>query len=141
MSSIHRALMAHPSAPDVTSGERSAEAECVEACLETAEICLIAADACLDEDDVAQLRECMRAEQDCAVISSATAAVLARLSFPVPGDGRAVLLPLLESCRAAAAACREACERHAEAYEHCGAAAEASERCERACAALLERRS
>jgi hypothetical protein len=141
VSTISRALMAHPAAPELTHEERAAEAECIEACLDTAQICRISADACVEEDAVAELRECLRAEQDCAVICSATAQVLARLGFPEPGDGRAVLVPLLEACRAAVRICRDACRRHDEVYEHCALAAEACERCEEACAALLARRS
>lgn len=140
MNNIHRALTAHPAAPEVPTGERSAEAECMEACLEAAQVGLVAADACLDEPDVAQLRECARTQQDCAAVAAATAAVLARRGFPQPGDGHAVLLPLLEACRGAGAACAEASGRHAETYEHCAVAAEAARRCERACAALLARR-
>ncbi len=141
MSTIRRALMAHPAAPELTHEERAAEAECIEACLDTAQTCRIGADACVEEDAVADLRDCLRAEQDCAAICSATAQVLARLGFPESGDGRAVLVPLLESCRAAARACRDACRRHDERYEHCALAAEACERCEQACSALLARRS
>lgn len=139
MSTIGRALMAHPAAPELSHEDRAAEAECLEACLTTAQICRIGADACVEEDAVADLRECLRAEQDCAVICAATAQVLARLGFPEPGNGRAVLGPLLEACRAANRACRDACRKHAEAYEHCALAAEACERCEAACAALPAR--
>ncbi|MEX5303654.1 four-helix bundle copper-binding protein [Kocuria sabuli] len=140
MSTIRRALMTHPAAPEISRQERSAESECLEACIEAAQICLVAADACVEEDTVAELRECLRAEQDCAAVCTATAQVLARLGFPEPTDGRAVLVPLLEACRAAARAGREACSRRAEAYEHCALAAEACQRCEQACAELLARR-
>jgi hypothetical protein len=141
VSTISRALMAHPAAPELSREERAAEARCIEACLEAAQICRIGADACVEEDAVAELRECLRAEQDCAVICSATAQVLARLGFPEAGDGRAVLVPLLEACRAAARACRDACHKHAEAYEHCALVAEACGQCDEACTALLARRS
>ncbi len=140
MSTIRRALMTHPAAPEISRQERSAESECLEACIEAAQICLVAADACVEEDTVAELRECLRAEQDCAAVCTATAQVLARLGFPDPTDGRAVLVPLLEACRAAGRAGREACSRRAEAYEHCALAAEACRRCEQACAELLARR-
>lgn len=141
MSTISRALMAHPAAPELAREERAAEVRCIEACLEAAQICRIGADACVEEDAVADLRDCLRAEQDCAVIGSATAQVLARFGFPEPGDGRAVLVPLLEACGAAARACRDVCRRHAEVYEHCALVAEACERCDEACADLLSRRS
>nr|WP_156269926.1 four-helix bundle copper-binding protein [Kocuria sediminis] len=134
-------MTAHPAAPELPRQERSAESECLEACVETAQVCLIAADACVEEDAVAELRECLRAEQDCASICTATAQVLARRGFPEPGDGRAVLVPLLESCRAAARDCREVCLRRAEVYEHCALAAEACARCVQACTELLARRS
>ncbi|MFE7629120.1 four-helix bundle copper-binding protein [Kocuria sp. NPDC057446] len=141
MSTISRALMAHPAAPELAREERAAEARCIEACLETAQVCRIGADACVEEEAVAELRECLRAEQDCGVVCAATAQVLARLGFPEPGDGRAVLVPLLQACRAAARVCRDACRRHAEVYEHCALVAEACERCVEACEALLARRS
>ena len=137
MNAVRRAMMAHPLAPEVSREERSAEAECISACIETAETCRIGADACVEEDSVAELRECLRAQQDCAVVCSATADVLARRGFPESGRGRAVLRSLLETCREVAGVCRDACDQHTETYEHCALSAEAARRCERACAELL----
>ncbi|MFI7480987.1 four-helix bundle copper-binding protein [Kocuria sp. M1R5S2] len=141
MNAVHRALMAHPLAPEVSREERSAEAECIRACIETAESCLIGADACVEEDAVAELRECLRAQQDCAALCTATAEVLARRGFPESGGGSAVLRSLLETCREAARVCGHACDEHAEAYEHCAVSAEAARRCEQACAELLAEES
>ncbi|MFC6257816.1 hypothetical protein ACFP5Z_12255, partial [Kocuria oceani] len=55
VSTIRRALTAHPAAPELPRQERSEDSECLEACVETAQVRLIAADACVEEEAVAEL--------------------------------------------------------------------------------------
>ena len=89
--------------------------------------------ACLAEDMVAELRDCIRTDLDCADICAATGAVLTRQT----GENTAVLRAQLEACRTACSACAEDCEQHAGMHEHCKVCAEACRRCEQACADLL----
>ena len=133
MSVSQRALVAHPAAPDILSDERSAEGKCIDAALECAQACTSGADACLEEAAVADLVGCLRAQQNCADVCSATASVVSRLGSPTDSSWRA----LLEACRESCRVCAEHCRRHAEVYDHCLISAEACERCERACDELL----
>jgi hypothetical protein len=109
-------------------------AACIEACVECAQACASCADACLSEDDVQDLRKCVRLNLDCDDICSATGRVLTRQTeYDAP-----VSRAQLEACRQACATCGEECERHAGHHEHCRICAEACRRCETACAELLE---
>lgn len=132
MTDVHRSLLAHPAAPETPAGNRTAEAACIDACLDCAQACLTGADACLEEARIELFRTCMRAEQSCADICLATARVLSRLGTPATASVR----DLVEACRKACAECQEVCAPH-EAHEHCAIAAQACSRCGQACAELL----
>lgn len=108
-------------------------AEAIDAALACAQTCTACADACLAEEMVAELRDCIRTDLDCADICATTAAVLSRRT----GSNLAVVKAQLEACRIACAACAEDCESHAAMHEHCRICAEACRRCEQACADLL----
>lgn len=135
MSISRQALVAHPAAPEVLQDERFLESVCIDACLESAQACASGADACLEEPAVGTLRDCIRAQQNCADVCLATARVLSRLGSPTGESWRA----LLEACLAACALCTEQCERHSERYRHCRLSADATARGEQACAELLAR--
>lgn len=105
----------------------------IDAALACAQTCTACADACLAEEMVAELRDCIRHNLDCADICAATAAVLSRRT----GSNLTVVTAQLEACRTACATCAEECESHAEMHEHCRICAEACRRCEQACADLL----
>jgi Domain of Unknown Function (DUF326) len=114
--------------------DRGLLAACIEACVECAQACTACADACLSEDDVQDLRKCIRLNLDCDDICSATARVVTRQTeYHAP-----VTRAQLEACRQACATCGEECEAHAGHHEHCRLCAEACRRCETACAQLLE---
>ncbi|NKX53141.1 four-helix bundle copper-binding protein [Arthrobacter mobilis] len=133
MTGAERSLLAHPAAPETPAGNRTAEAACIDACLDCAQACISGADACLEEDNIGMFRQGIRAEQICADICLATAAVLSRLGTPAVRSVRA----LVEACREACVDCRQLCSPH-ETYEHCVVAAQACDRCEQACAQLLQ---
>ena len=95
--------------------------------------CTACADACLAEDAVADLRNCIRTNLDCADVCVATASVLSRRT----GSNLTVVTELLKACRTACATCAEDCEAHADMHEHCKLCADACRRCEKACSDLL----
>ncbi len=106
---------------------------CIEAAHDCAAACTACADACLAEDDVAELRTCIRRDLDCADIATTTASVLSRQVAMDLGLVRVVL----EACAVASKRCAVECELHAEMHEHCRICAEACHRCEAACRELL----
>ncbi|WP_345785267.1 four-helix bundle copper-binding protein [Roseisolibacter sp. H3M3-2] len=131
---MRRMLRAHP-APVELAGDEGALLEAIEACVDCALTCSACADACLAEPGVAELRACIRLNQDCADICDATGRILARLTAP----DSPVVGGLLRACLAACQACGAECERHAAHHDHCRACAEACLRCEEACGRLLAR--
>lgn len=118
---------------EVGNIDRQKLAECIQACFQCAQTCTACADACLAEDMVADLRQCIRLNADCADICAATGAVLSRQT----GTNIETTRALLEACRAACKACGDECASHAEMHEHCKVCAEACRRCEQACTDLL----
>lgn len=108
-------------------------AEAIDATLACAQTCTACADACLAEDSVADLRDCIRTDLDCADVCATTAAVLSRRT----GSNLDTVKGLLAACRTACATCADECERHASMHEHCKVCAEACCRCEKACTNLL----
>jgi uncharacterized membrane protein len=126
MDRVRRMFQTHPN-PASDAGEEAfalvqAAAECIFACT-------TCADACLEEDDPAELRQCIRMDLDCAEICSVTARLIAR---PGPQDQR-VLQAQLDACATACRACAEECEAHADHMEHCRICAEACRACAEAC--------
>jgi hypothetical protein len=124
-------ITAHPNPTDDLDVDKLAKA--IDAALACAQTCTACADACLAEEMVAELRDCIRTDLDCADICATTAAVLSRRT----GSNLAVVKAQLEACRIACGTCAEDCESHAEMHEHCRICAEACRRCEQACADLL----
>ncbi len=124
-------LAAHPQKP-TTSLDRVTE--CLRACLECAQASTLCADACLGEQAVAHLRQCIRLDLDCADLCTATARFVSRQATPEASLWRLMLETCAQACRASGAECG----RHQTTYVHCRLCREASERCERACVALLE---
>jgi hypothetical protein len=122
-------LQSHPN-PTEHLDARSAA---VMAALECAAHCLSCADACLAEDGVAELRQCIRTDEDCAQVCLTAAGVLVRQTETRPET----LRPLLEACIAHCEACAAECEGHADHHEHCRLCAEACRRCAAACRAVL----
>jgi hypothetical protein len=121
-------LAAHPQA---TPSE--ALVRCIEECFACVVACTSCVDADLAEEDVEDLRNCIRLCLDCADVCEATGQVLTRQTSPEPRLVRSVLEACLLACRL----CAEECERHAAHHEHCSICAETCRRCEQACADLL----
>lgn len=101
--------------------------------LECAQACTVCADACMAEEQVSDLRRCVRTDLDCADVCNATARVLSRFR----GDDADVVRDVLETCATVCLACGAECERHAKAHEHCAVCAEACRSCAAACRSLL----
>ena len=80
---------------------------------------------------VAQLRQCIRYNMDCADVCAATATVSNRRT----GANEEVIRRMLEACVTACRLCGEVCQRHATHHEHCRISAEACRQCEQACQA------
>lgn len=118
---------------DLGAIDRQRLAECIDACFECAQTCTACADACLAEDMVADLRQCIRLNLDCADLCVVTGRVLSRQT----GTNAETVRALLEACRAACKGCGDECASHADMHEHCRVCAEACRRCEQACADLL----
>ena len=118
---------------DLGGIDRQALGRAIEECFSCSQACTACADACLSEPDVAMLVTCIRENLDCADICDATGRVLSRH----PGYDANVTRAMLEACVAACMSCGDACQRHAERYEHCRICAEACYRCEEACRELL----
>ncbi|MCT2173742.1 four-helix bundle copper-binding protein [Dietzia cinnamea] len=124
-------IRSHPNPTDGLDVKLLAEA--LEASAACATICSSCADACLGEESVADLRDCIRTDLDCADVCAATAALLSRRT----GSNLEVVKAQLVACRTGCAACADDCEQHADMHEHCRLCAEACRRCEKACADLL----
>jgi hypothetical protein len=119
--------------PEVHGAASDALLACIEACYACAQTCTACADACLGENMVADLRQCIRLDLDCADICAATGAMASRRT----GSNAGVLHAVIEACAAACKVCGDECARHAQHHEHCRVCAEACRSCEDACRAAL----
>jgi hypothetical protein len=115
--------------PDVRGNTNDVLIRCIEECYDCAQACIACADACLAEQMVAELRQCIRLNQDCADLCAATGRIASRRT----GSNELVLRTMLETCAEACRLCGEECARHADQHEHCAICAESCRRCERAC--------
>lgn len=119
---------------DLGGVDRRKLAACIEACYACSQSCTACADACLSEQNVADLRKCIRSNMDCADICDTTGRVLSRHTGYDANLTRAVL----EACAQACKSCGDECAHHAErGMEHCRVCAEECRRCEAACRELL----
>lgn len=101
----------------------------IEASLDCAESCISCADACLAEVKVADLRQCIRLNNDCADICFVTA----RIAIRRTGGNEQLIRSTLEVCALACRLCADECEKHAQMHEHCRICADACRGCEEAC--------
>ena len=115
--------------PDMKGKTNDTLIRCIEECYDCAQACTACADACLGEKMVAELRQCIRLDLDCADICAVTGAAATRLT----GSNEEVVRRMLDTCALACRLCAEECERHAQQHAHCRICAEACRRCERAC--------
>src|SRR3954470_10682108 len=119
--------------PDVRGAVNQALIEAIDAAYACAQVCTSCADACLAEEMVAELRQCIRFNLDCADLCAAAGAVATRRT----GSNEGVIRSLLEACAEACRLCGAECRGHAQKMEHCRICAEACERCEAACREAL----
>jgi hypothetical protein len=119
--------------PDVRGSVNHALIEAIDAAYACAQTCTSCADACLAEDDVAQLRQCIRLNLDCADVCAATATLGNRRT----GGNEEVLRKMLEACLTACRLCSAECQHHSARHEHCRICAESCRRCEAACQKAL----
>ena len=119
--------------PDVKGQTNDALIRSIEECYDCAQACNSCADACVVEDSVAQLRQCIRLNLDCADICLATASIGTRRT----GSNEELLRSTLETCALACRLCGDECEKHADKHEHCRICAEVCRRCEEACDGAL----
>jgi hypothetical protein len=106
---------------------------CIEACFDCAQTCISCADACTAEQRVAELRQCIRLDMDCADVCAMTGALASRRS----GENIGVLRSAIELCALACQLCAEECDKHAQHHRHCRTCAEECRRCHRACVSAL----
>ena len=128
---VSELLATHPRPSEVP---RETLARCIAECYECACSCTICVDADLAEEDVAEMRRCIRLCQDCADVCIATGRMVSGQTEYESETTRAQV----ESCRQSCSTCAEECERHAQHHEHCRLCAESCRRCESACTALLD---
>ena len=127
---VSELLATHPRPSEV---DREVLARCIAECYDSARSCTICVDANLAEEDVAEMRRCIRLCLDCADVCIATGSMVSRQTEYEAEPARAAV----ESCRQSCSTCAEECERHAQHHEHCRLCAESCRRCEAACAAVL----
>lgn len=120
--------------PGTTPVDADLVAAAIEACFESEQACVACADACIGEKDTATLVACIRLDQACAEICSATGRIMSRELAGDPGMGPTILDACIKACDISATEC----EKHAEDMEHCRLSAEACRKCESACTELLE---
>lgn len=119
--------------PVQSSLEVGLVARTVDALAECAQTCTACADACLSEQMVAELRECIGLNLNCADICGTTARILSRRN----GYDAKLVRAQLEVCVQACKSCGDECDSHADHHEHCRVCAEACRACEQACNGLL----
>jgi hypothetical protein len=130
MAQVQSMLQSHPNPANL---DGAALSECIEACMQCAQACTACADACLSEQQVANLRRCIRLDLDCADICTVTGAILSRQT----DTPREIVRQQVQTLAAACEACAAECDQHASMHEHCKTCAEACRRCAQSCNSLL----
>jgi hypothetical protein len=119
--------------PDVKGNINEALIRCIEECYACAQTCISCADACLAEQNVQELKQCIRLNLDCADVCVVTGSMSSRRT----GSNEQVIRLMLQACAAACDRCGEECQRHAGHHEHCRVCADSCRRCEQACQEAL----
>lgn len=118
-------LITHPNAET----ELDARVACIAACLDCVTCCTACADACLAEDDVSDLRQCIRLNLDCADLC----ATIGRIVTRGTGLNEILLAEVINLCALICRMCAAECARHEEQHEHCRICALACRSCAEAC--------
>lgn len=131
MTDIQPMLEAHPAQSPIDTGVL---AGLITELLSCAQHCNICADSCIEEEKVAQMRECIRRNLDCADSCLVTSAQAGRIGRNETNSFRIQV----EACMTACRVCAEECEKHADNAEHCRICGEACRHCEQACQKVLD---
>ena len=131
MADLQPMLEAHPGQSKLDAGLL---ADFIEELVSCAQHCTVCADSCVEDENVAQMRECIRRNLDCADSCLATSTQAGRLGRNEMSAFRAQV----QACMAACRVCGEECEQHADNSEHCRICAESCRRCEQACQKVLD---
>ena len=107
---------------------------CIDACYACVETCTACADACLAEKNVDRLILCIRLNQDCAAVCTATGSIMSRANKV---GHRQLLEAQLTTCIAFCRACAAECERHGEMHKHCAVCAKVCNDCVKTCGEML----
>lgn len=119
--------------PDVAGSVNKALIAAIDAAYSCAQTCTSCAVACLAEKMVAELRQCIRFNLDCADVCLATATLANRRT----GSNEEVISKMLDACATACRLCEAECRKHAGMHEHCRVCADSCRRCETACLSAL----
>ncbi len=114
---------------DVKGRTNDALIRCIEECYDCAQSCTSCADACVVESNVAELRQCIRLNLDCADVCLAMGSTATRRT----GSNEELIRSMLETCALACRLCADECDKHAAHHEHCRICAQMCRRCEEAC--------
>lgn len=128
---VQEMISSHPGMRGKTS---DALLRCIEECYACAQTCTACADACLAEEDVRELRRCIRLNLDCADICAASGAIATRRTR----SDETAIVEVLAACAAACHLCAAECVRHAGRHEHCRICADACHRCEQECEGAIQ---
>jgi hypothetical protein len=119
--------------PEVNGQVNQTLIEAIDAAYACEQTCTSCADACLAEPMVAELRQCIRLNLDCAEVCQTMATLASRRT----GSNVDVIRKMLEACEIACAVCGAECQRHANRHEHCRLCANACRECGSACQSAL----
>ncbi|GLU34785.1 four-helix bundle copper-binding protein [Trinickia caryophylli] len=99
---------------------------CIEACDACAAACDHCSTACLAESRVADMKDCIRMDIDCAALCRLASGAMAR--------GSAHVQAICALCARICDACADECGRHE--YDHCKRCADACRACAKECRAM-----
>lgn len=123
---VEQMMSTHPQSP---RNANDALRRCIEECYSCAQTCTACADACLAEPGVADLRQCIRLNLDCADLC----ATIGRIVTRGTGLNEPLLAEVINLCALICRMCAAECGHHADRHEHCRICALACRSCAEAC--------
>lgn len=132
MLAVQQMLQTHPR--PVPSESQAHIISCIEACFVCVATCTACANACLYEPNVSDLLTCIRLNNDCADICSATGRLIARQA----GYDLDLVKSQVQACITACTVCASECGKHATMHDHCRVCADACRQCAAACDQMLD---
>jgi hypothetical protein len=129
MDMTKKMIQSHPLGAAFSADELE---NCITECFSCAQACTACADACLNEQEVSDLKRCIRLNLDCADICLATGRIMSRLGH----ISEQILREQLKTCMTACDFCGSECNSHQQ-HEHCKVCAEACYNCKDVCDSML----